>query len=93
LLDCFFQRPEIPDWMRLLQPQAQYNTLVFLAWFMYCKGDRERTTNYLNKSLEHTSYLTQETSLDWVDNFTRFARDSGCEFNPQSLQALVTAKR
>jgi len=92
LLDGFFQRPEIPDWMHLLQPQAQYNTLVFLAWFMYRTGDSDRTTKYLNKSLKHTPYLTQETALDWVDNFTRFARDSGCEFNPQSLQALVTAK-
>ena len=89
LLDNFFQYNEITDWMQVLKPEAKYSALVFLAWLMHGEGYFDCRDNYLKQSLEYTVFNSQETQVDWVEKFIRFANEFGNDFDPQSLSDLA----
>jgi glycosyltransferase involved in cell wall biosynthesis/tetratricopeptide (TPR) repeat protein len=86
VLEDFFQHDELTEWMQVLKPDAKYNSLVFVAWLMHNDSYFELRDHYLKQSQKYNSQIT---TADWIKSFTRFAREFGYEFDPQSLNNLA----
>lgn len=89
VVDCFFERSLVPEWMRDLESRARYHVMVWLGWLMYEAGEKERMAEYLGRSLSYSPYQTQQTAVSWVQRFKKFAKSSGAEFEERSAMELL----
>jgi glycosyltransferase involved in cell wall biosynthesis len=64
---------------------TEYQSLVRKAWSTYHIGNFTKMTDYLAKSLEYSPYTSVETIVNWIEHFTLFAREQGCELNVDKL--------
>jgi len=89
LIDKYFARPYLPQWMSCLRGRAEYNIYVWLAWLMLAAGDILGMEGYLGRSrsvadaisLSVTPYSPSETVLNWEESFKLFAREEGKSFD------------
>ncbi|NER01932.1 MAG: hypothetical protein F6K17_04405 [Okeania sp. SIO3C4] len=77
----YILRPPDREEKELLESAVKYNGLIWLGWSEYNAGDFQKMKNYLVKSLEFSPYTSVETIVNWVEHFTQFAKEQGCEFN------------
>ncbi|MEL6929236.1 MAG: glycosyltransferase [Cyanobacteria bacterium J06600_6] len=82
LVNNFFASEETMDWMQVLKPDAQYNSLLFIAWLMHLEDHATQRDIYLERSRQYNSAATQE---NWSRSFAQFAKEFELEFDPQSL--------
>ncbi|MEB3886918.1 glycosyltransferase [Lyngbya sp. CCY1209] len=89
VVNCFFERSLVPEWMRELESRARYHVMVWLGWLMYEAGEKERMAEYLGRSLSYSPYQTQQTAVSWVQRFKKFAESSGEELGERSALDLL----
>ena len=76
ILNNFFTRPELPEWVSLLNSQAKYNNSVWLAWMMHYYQNQGGLQSFLHKSLDYSPYKqSNETRLDWQKKFALFSQE------------------
>ncbi|MGD1702132.1 glycosyltransferase [Dapis sp. BLCC M229] len=88
VLDNYFSLPEVPDWMRILESRARYNTWVWGAWSMYHHKNLTQMAKYLERAFNYTPYSTEQTVSDWVDSFIRFASEYGYTIDADRLTKI-----
>ncbi len=104
LIDKYFTRPYLPQWMSCLRGRAEYNTYVWLGWLMYSAGDILGMEGYLGRSrsvadatsrsvadaisLSVTAYSPSETAVNWEESFKLFAREEGKSLDVKVWQNL-----
>jgi len=68
LLHCFFQRENLPNWVKSFQNRAYYHTYLWLAWLLYRDGDTEQCQHYLNLAGETMPDFMQNHTYSWLQN-------------------------
>ena len=86
--ESFFARPDIPQPLRKLEPQARYDFLVWIACVLYQAGCIPETIAYLKKSLLHSPYSWPETIVQWIKSFQNSAKLNARPFDPYALSQL-----
>ncbi|WP_036483728.1 glycosyltransferase [Myxosarcina sp. GI1] len=85
VLDDFFTQPDLPLTIRSLKNSVSYRTLVELAWYLDCRGQRVETMAYLKRAWSYRSALATETVVDWIESFARHSRERKLDFDVNSL--------
>ena len=86
LITNFFQSEEVMDWMQVLKADAQYNSLLFIAWLMQLENNFEARNIYLERSRQ---YNPEATEQDWSNSFAQFASEFNRSFDPTSFNVVV----
>lgn len=95
VIDNFFALPDLPSQISLLEKDVRYQTLVWIAWHLYCKGYLPEMKGHLEQSLSYTPYSPTKTISNWLINFSRYASENGLIFdvrfltNSQEWQQLI----
>jgi glycosyltransferase involved in cell wall biosynthesis len=96
VIDNFFSRPDLPSPIRLLEKEVRYQTLVWVAWYLYSTGYLPEMKGYLEESLSYTPYSRTKTISDLLKNFSIYAIEHGYIFdvriltNSQEWQELIS---
>ncbi|MGE5658360.1 MAG: glycosyltransferase [Actinomycetota bacterium] len=85
VLDNFFARPDLPIFIRRLEKQSRYQSLVWNAWRFYDSGDFANMAEYLQKSLGCTPLLPLATVADWAKTFWEISLSYGYKADLESL--------
>ena len=72
--------------MQVLKADAQYNSLLFIAWLMHLEANFPQRDVFLERSRQYNSEVTEQ---DWSNSFVQFAKEFGVEFDPACLSVLV----
>ncbi len=73
-LDKFFQLPDLPRSVQLLERSVRYYTLVWSAWYLYETGHLPEMSHQLQRAWRHSPYLYIETLIHWMDSFEKFSQ-------------------
>lgn len=76
-LNKFFQQPDLPECVQLMEASVRYHTMVWAAWYLHHTGYTKEMSQYLNIAWEHSPYLPIEALIHWVESFEGFSRSSG----------------
>ena len=93
VLDNFFSRCDLPEYIRGIESKVRYYTLVWLAWYQYYQGCYKQMAQFLNQSLQYTSYYKAETISDWVAQFSKFSAERCYDFDISLLTDLLEWQR
>lgn len=74
LIENYFSRPTLRDWMRPLQPLCRYQVLVWLAALTYHTQDQHQMLQFLRQSRNYSPYPPQQTINNWYQSLTRISR-------------------
>ncbi|GAB4377680.1 MAG: hypothetical protein Kow00121_27820 [Elainellaceae cyanobacterium] len=85
VIEHFFQRPNLPESIRLQEQQIRYNTLVWIAWYLHHTGHPHEMTHYLQQAWHYSPLLPIETIVHWAESFTAFSQNWGSEFDANCL--------
>lgn len=85
VIDHFFNQPNIPEPIRWQENQIRYNTLVWIAWYLYHTDHVPEMSEYLRRSWQYSPYLPTETIVHWAESFTVFSQNWGTEFDAEAL--------
>lgn len=84
-LDNFFSLPDLPEKIRLMEGKVRYDTLVWLAWYLYYTGHSTEMVNYLRQAWEYKPNLSGETMISWAEGFAQFSQQWGEKLDADSL--------
>lgn len=88
LIENYFSRPTLRDWMRPLESLARYQVSVWLACLAYHAGDGDRMRQLLKQSRNYSPYSPQETINNLRERFVRISKEYGYYFDIQIWQNL-----
>ncbi|SKB15694.1 Glycosyl transferase [Planktothrix sp. PCC 11201] len=77
VLDKFFNFPNIPLEIRLIENWVRYSTLVWSSWYLYYTGFPVEMAEYLQKSWQYTPFLLVETLINWTESFVHYSNSLG----------------
>ncbi len=75
--------------VREIENRIFYAHLVWRAWSSHIVGDFNSMEQSLQKSLQHTPFLSTETLINWVGSFSKFSREKGDKFDAYALCKLA----
>jgi len=81
----FFEQPNLPSEVRLMEHSVRHGTLVWIAWYLHYTGHQAEMNQYLQQAWNYRSNSGIETLVTWIESFADFARSWGVEFNVSSL--------
>jgi len=84
-IDNFFQLPEIPERLRLIENRVRHDTLVWIAWYLYYTGHKTEMVEYLQQACNYSCVPPVERIISWVESFTEFSRNWGSELDGDAL--------
>jgi glycosyltransferase involved in cell wall biosynthesis len=84
-IDHFFTLPQLPETIRLIEPQVRYNTFVWIAWYLYHTRHASEMAVYLQRAWDYTPYAPVETIVNWADSFAAFAEAAGDKLDADAL--------
>lgn len=84
-LQKFFQQPNLPNSVRLLEQSVRYHTLVWAAWYLQHTGYITEMVQYLKQAWAYSPYLPLESLTHWVDSFYTFSQTSGNSLDTGAL--------
>ncbi len=76
-LNKFFQQPDLPESVQLLEASVRYHTMVWAAWYLHHTGCTEEMTHCLQVAWQHSPYLPLEALIHWVESFSEFSQQWG----------------
>lgn len=85
VIDHLFAQPNLPEPVRWLENQIRYNTLVWIAWYLYHTGHKAEMVEYLQRALLYSPDPPMVALVHWADNFTSYAQSWGSEFDAEAL--------
>jgi hypothetical protein len=77
VIENFFEYPDLPLKIRLLENHVKYNTFVWISWYLYTTGHHQEMKEFLQKSWNYKPYTPVETVIHWVESFTEYSRNLG----------------
>ena len=81
----FFNQPNLPAKVRLMEHSVRHGTLVWLAWYLHYTGHQAEMIRHLQQAWNYRPHSGIETIIIWVESFADFARNWGVEFNASRL--------
>lgn len=72
VLDKFFNLPDIPFEIKVIESWVRYSTLVWSSWYLYYTGFRTEMVEYLQRSWSYSPFLPIETVINWVESFSQY---------------------
>lgn len=88
VLDKFFNLPNIPLEIRLIENWVRYSTLVWSSWYLYYTGFPSEMAEYLKKAWNYTPFLTVETLTNWTESFVHYSQGLGQSLSVNQLCRL-----
>ncbi|WP_413161541.1 glycosyltransferase family 2 protein [Capilliphycus salinus ALCB114379] len=85
VLDRFFNQPDVPVDIRLIENWVRYSTLVWSSWYLYYTGFPQEMVQYLQKSWSYSPFLGIETVMNWIESFTQYSQNLGSQFYADEL--------
>ena len=85
VLDNFFQQPDLPVEIKLIEKQVRYATLVWIAWYLHYTGHPAEMVDYLKQAWHYKYYLPVETIINWAESFAKFSQNWGSDLDADSL--------
>lgn len=85
VIDNFFEQPNLPEKVRLMEYSVRYGTLVWIAWYLYYTNHPAETVEYLKKAWDYTPFSPIETVINWMENFAEFSRNWGHQLDANAL--------
>jgi glycosyltransferase involved in cell wall biosynthesis len=87
-IDAFFQHPNLPESIQIIEKQVRYGTLVWIGWYLHRTGHYPETIDYLRKSWKYSSTSPIETVINWTESFAEFSRNEGEILDTDALTKL-----
>lgn len=81
----FFQQPNLPEKIRLMERSVRYGTMVWTAWYLHYTRHRVEMAEYLQQSWQYRPFSPTETPINWVESFAEFSQNWGVEFDVYAL--------
>lgn len=88
VLDKFFNLPNIPLEIRLIENWVRYSTLVWSSWYLYYTGFPSEMAEYLKKAWKYTPFLAVETLTNWTESFAHYSQGLGQSLSVNQLCSL-----
>ncbi len=88
VMEQFFSRADLPNYIRDLRSEERYRCLVWMGWRMYRDGYFAEMAECLEKSLYHTPFSGTQTIFDWVEIFKGDSAAYGYKFDICDLTNL-----
>ena len=85
----FFQQPNLPDKVKLMEHSVRYGTMVWTAWYLHYTKHPVEMAEYLRNAWQYRPFSPTEASINWVESFAEFSRNWGVEFDAYSLTNSV----
>ena len=85
VIDNFFAKPNLPNQVTLRECSVRYGTLVWIAWYLFDTKHLLEMSEYLKKSWQYSPFSLMETTINWIDSFSLFARNWGTQFDIYAL--------
>lgn len=85
VIDNFYQSPDLPVKIRLLEKQIKYNTFVWIAWYLYRTGHHPEMIEFLQRSWNYKLSFPMETIINWTESFVEYSRGVNEELDPLQL--------
>ena len=83
--DNFFNQPDLPFEIRLMEQSVRYGTLVWIAWYLDYTGHRAEMIEYLQQAWKYRTHAGMEALVSWIESFAEFSRNWGVKFDVSSL--------
>ncbi|MDJ0535537.1 MAG: glycosyltransferase [Xenococcaceae cyanobacterium MO_207.B15] len=83
--DNFFQQPNLPEKVRLMEHSVRYGTLVWIAWYLHYTKHPVEMGEYLRQSWQYRPFAPTETIINWIESFAEFSQNWGVGFDAYSL--------
>ncbi|MEI2419561.1 glycosyl transferase family 2, partial [Arthrospira platensis SPKY2] len=74
LIQNYFSRPTLRNWMRPLETLCRYQVLVWLAALSYHTQDKHQMIQFLRQSRNYSPYPAQQTINNWYQSLTQISR-------------------
>ena len=83
VMNNFFDHPKLPEHIKLIEKNVRYNTLVWIACYLYQTGHQDKMIQHLKLSYDLSPYLPIETVINWVESLVEFSNtnDWGLDVN------------
>jgi hypothetical protein len=88
VMDNFFAREELPETVRLIERDARYDALVWIAWYLYHTGELDLMAQYLRKAWAYSVASPIATLVFWADGFAQCGKRWGSSLDADSLAKL-----
>jgi glycosyltransferase involved in cell wall biosynthesis len=85
VIEHFFNQPNLPPSIQLLEARTRYNTLVWIAWYLYQTGHISEMAEHLRQAWAYRSQSPIQTVVHWADSFAEFSKAVGATFNISAL--------
>ncbi len=85
----FFQQPNLPEKVKLMENSVRYGTMVWTAWYLHYTKHPVEMAEYLRNSCQYRPFSPTETIINWVESFAEFSKNWGVEFDAYSLTNSV----
>ena len=85
VIDNFFEQPNLPAKVRLIEHTVRYHTFVWLAWYLYHTKHQFEMAEYLKQSWYYTTLSPLETVINWTQCFAEFSEHWGIKFDAHEL--------
>jgi glycosyltransferase involved in cell wall biosynthesis len=88
VMEKFFARPDLPQYIRDLKRAERFKCLLWIAWRMYRDGYLPEMVESLEKSLHYTPFTGTETVFNWLETFRGVSKRYGYNFDTYALTNL-----
>ena len=85
VMNLFFNRPDLPEYILTLKQKEQYQRWVWLGWRMYRDGYPNLMLDCLIKSIQYASNFPTEILLHWTEAFKNISQEYGENMSIQEL--------
>jgi glycosyltransferase involved in cell wall biosynthesis len=85
VIDNFFQQPQLPEKVRLMEYSIRYGTLVWTAWYLYFTQNRAEMVEYLKQAWNYSPFSPLETVINWTESFVTFSSNWGHKLDTNAL--------
>lgn len=85
VMDNFFAREDLPETARLIEREVRYDTLVWVAWYLYHTGQPEEMAKYLRLAWGYSIESPIATLVYWMNSFSHCSKNWGSCLDAESL--------
>ncbi|MGF1498538.1 MAG: glycosyltransferase family 2 protein [Elainellaceae cyanobacterium] len=85
VIDAFFQRSDLSEEICLMERQIRYETLVWIAWYLYDTGHIDEMVDHLRRAWTYCPYAAIEAVIHWAESFSSFSKSWGKELDVDAL--------
>ena len=85
VIDNFFEQPNLPEKIRLMEHSVRYLNFVWIAWYLHYTNHPTEMAEYLKQAWYYTPLSPLETVINWSECFAEFSHNWGVKFDANKL--------